>query len=168
GERRIIVKSHAMSQLKDVVDHADMIVAGLTRDIAAVPRGPARALECDKRRAEVFEGIGQIMRLADATEKGVRETPAGDVSDSEFDSYVGRLQWGFGMLQGLRRGSELLVKQDTCARPSEVWSPILSMLSSQEQRMMELCDELSELAKAAEEEPCLPFSPHSAFSVCSH
>jgi len=28
-----------------------------------IPKGPQRALECDKRHAEIMEGVGQILRI---------------------------------------------------------------------------------------------------------
>jgi hypothetical protein len=132
-----------------VVDHANSIAEGLTQGLADIPRGQERALECDVRRGEVLEGLGQIMRLTDMTERdfallGAREA---GITALEFDSYSGKLEWVEAMATGLERGVRDLKRYDTV--PEEAYFLITALLRESFQRHTHLTESLRGLVAAA-------------------
>jgi len=121
-----------------VADHASSLAAGLTRDLADL--GPAECTaECAVRRAEVLEGIGQILHVIDATDQAVREAGEPGISGMERECYAGRLRWAAGMCNGLQQGVEDLVRYDTHDSPKDEYCTIAALLGECGQRITRLC-----------------------------
>uniref|UniRef100_A0A7S4V719 Uncharacterized protein n=1 Tax=Alexandrium monilatum TaxID=311494 RepID=A0A7S4V719_9DINO len=151
--RSTAFEGNSLGAVPAVIDHAESLVAGLTRGLSDLPSGPKRALECDVRRAEVLEGIGQILNVMDATEQAIgKEAEPLEISDSERECYAGRLRWAAGMTKGLRQGVAHLLWYDTYNVPGDMYSTINSFLGECEARVSRLSQSLEEL-EPGEQEP---------------
>jgi len=106
------------------------MVEGLTRGLDTLPPGPERTNECLVRRAEVMEGIGQVLHVVDVTEMALKRAREGTdplaVGYITSDCLTDRLGWAAEMVGGLQRGVEALLHYDTY-ESANAWGPTANM-----------------------------------------